>query len=819
MAWRPAVPGARSPVPDEGGGVTTHPPRLRQDLIISPQRTADGQEVFVFKDPRTGRYFRFGAVEHFIATTLDGATPLDEVRRRTESRFEAALSTTELEQFVRRLDQSDLLVGADGTRTRPSRKRLLRGNLLYLRVPLLDPDRGFGRVAHHLGFLFTPRFVGTALAAMLLAGWVTLLQGPALHYDISHAGSGGAIPIFFLLMLVTVSLHECAHGLACKHFGGAVHEMGFMLIYFQPAFYCNVSDAWLFPEKLRRLWVSFTGIWLELVLWALGTLLWRVTETGTWLNLIALVLLATSGVKALLNLNPLIKLDGYYILSDWLEIPNLRKKAFRYVGDLLRSVIGFPVDTPMSVTPRERRIYLTYGIVATAASLALLVFAFVKAGRYLVEIHQPAALAIVTGFLGLKSRRRFRRLFGNGNGIGPDDEDEEPSVLLPHEAKKAPPPKPEPRSPQRLPKFLRRLQEWPRRRLAWAGALLLAFLYLVGGRMELRIGGPFSLLPERNVGIRAAIEGIVEEVTVDEGTRVRPGDRIARLSGREIAVELRKTDAQLEEAQALLRKLRAGPTGAELDVARAGVTRAEDRRRFAQGAAARLDTLVQLNGATRQEFEASQSLATTAESDLAEARARLSLLVRGSRPEDIAGVVAQVSRLSAQRNYLAAQLDFVDLVSDVDGVVATPSRQLREMEGQLVAKGALVATVFSLKSVVAQIVIPEQEIGDVRVGQPVTLRARAFPDRVFRGTVTAIATAAEGSAAPASTVSSASDPSGGRTLPDRAFIVSTRIDNSSLLLKPGMTGYVKVHAGQRRILALIARRVARVFKVEVWSWW
>jgi hypothetical protein len=113
-----------------------------------------------------------------------------------------------------------------------------------------------------------------------------------------------------------------------------------MLIYFQPAFYCNVSDAWLFPEKSRRLWVTFAGAYFEIFLWGLATLVWRVTDPGSFVNHFALVVTATSAFKMFLNLNPLIKLDGYYLLSDWLDVPNLRSKAVAYLRARVTSLFG-----------------------------------------------------------------------------------------------------------------------------------------------------------------------------------------------------------------------------------------------------------------------------------------------------------------------------------------------------------------------------------------------------------------------------------------------------------------------------------------------
>ena len=163
------------------------------------------------------------------------------------------------------------------------------------------------------------------------------------------------------------------------------------------------------------------------------------------------------------------------------------------------------------------------------------------------------------------------------------------------------------------------------------------------------------------------------------------------------------------------------------------------------------------------------------------------------------------------------------VVSPSDGIVATPSRQLKEMRGQLVTQGALIAKVYDFSTVRAHLIVSEKEIADVRVGQPVALRARAYPDVAFRGTVTAVATEVTPtiSGTPQNATATPSPTSGTTSSggPSRKFVVTTQIDNHDLLLKPGMTGQGKVYAGRRTILGLITRRLARTFKVEFWSWW
>ena len=137
---------------------------------------------------------------------------------------------------------------------------------------------------------------------------------------------------------------------------------------------------------------------------------------------------------------------------------------------------------------------------------------------------------------------------------------------------------------------------------------------------------------------------------------------------------------------------------------------------------------------------------------------------------------------------------------------------MKELAGQLVRKGDLVAKVYEMDTVTAQLVISEKDIADIRVGQGVALKVRAYPDETFHGTVTAIATSAEGAVGEPQATGHAAGA-------DKMVQVTTEIDNPSHLLKPEMTGQAKVFCGRRPGLDLFMRRLARMFKVEFWGWW
>jgi putative peptide zinc metalloprotease protein len=793
------------------GAVIAAAPKLRRDLTVSRLETADGGFLIV-KHPVSGRFYRFKEAERFIAEQLDGETPLDVIRERTEEQFGAALRADTLKAFVQNLDKIGLLdTGKPGDQRDPARSRRVRGNLLYLRLALLDPDRLLTRLVPRLRFCFTRRFLMVSAIPILAAFAITFANTREIAGDLPRLYQASAIVPFIALVLVVASLHEMAHGLTCKHFGGEVHELGFMMMYFQPAFYCNVSDAWLFPEKSKRLWVGFAGPYLELALWAMATIAWRLTEPDTWINYTALIVMTLSGLRSFVDFNPFVKLDGYYLLSDYLELPNLRRRSFKYVGDGIKRLLGFGHKLRVHLSQRERRIYVIYGLVATVSSLSLLSVGFVRLGSYLIDNHQPMALLLLVSYTGLRSGRRFRRLFG-GRSARPDVDDDGDVVTAQPDRDSDVRGTPEAAERKKKPRRSRR------REITWSAiaAAALAILFLV--HVQLRIAGPFTVLPEENADVRAAVEGIVQEIRVQEGDRVKAGDVIARLADKDLRAELLKTQAQVREAAANFRKLRAGTTAESLAVARAAVSKAEDAAKFAQGKLARSKQLIEREALSPQEFEAAQEQAAAAENDLAETRSQLKVLLRGNRPEEIEAARAQLDRLEAQQHFLETQLGLVDVVSPATGVVATPARELKEMVGQFVAKGALIAKVYAVRTVTAQIVITEKEIGDVHEGQPVVLKSRAYPDLVFHGTVTTIATAADGLSS-ATAEAAAGKPGSAGTTGVRTFLVTTEIENKPGLLKPGMTGLAKVLGGDRRVVDLVKRRLAHTFKVEFWSWW
>src|SRR2546428_7016742 len=185
----------------------------------------------------------------------------------------------------------------------------------------------------------------------------------------------GTVVLLWSALMVVVCVHELGHGFTCKYFGGQVHELGAMLIYFQPAFYCNVNDAWTFPDLRARLWVTAAGSWIQLVLAALAAIVWWLAQPGTLISQLALFLVGIGGVTTVVaNAHPLIPPAGHYVLTDYLGIPNLRARALGYMAWLVkRHVLRLTVPPPPA-DAHERRVFAAYGTLALLYSTGLLLF-------------------------------------------------------------------------------------------------------------------------------------------------------------------------------------------------------------------------------------------------------------------------------------------------------------------------------------------------------------------------------------------------------------------------------------------------------------
>jgi putative peptide zinc metalloprotease protein len=351
--------------------------RVRADLGITPQKY-EGKTHYVVKDPVSLRYYRFNEQEYFVVKHFDGKHTLEDTQKQFEREFRPhRLTLEDLEGFAQQLLTAGLVqhetaqAGKQLYEKRRKQRRLQRiatwSNILYIKLPVFDPDKILGHMLRYLWWIFTPWFflasVGLMLSAILLV---------ATHFDTFWDKLPSYHEFFrwntFLYLWIALGvvkvIHEFGHGLSCKAFGGECHEMGALFLCLSPCLYCNVSDSWTLPNKWKRIIISFAGIYVELVIAAIATWVWWNTPGRPVLNNVALCVMVLCSVSTVVfNANPLMRFDGYYILADWLEIPNLRDRSNRLLKNLTcEYALGMEVQPEPYMETWRKVLFIAYAI-------------------------------------------------------------------------------------------------------------------------------------------------------------------------------------------------------------------------------------------------------------------------------------------------------------------------------------------------------------------------------------------------------------------------------------------------------------------------
>jgi len=314
--------------------------RRRPDLVTKKHRY-HGRVYLVVKEPVGLNYFRFHEEEYAILNMLDGKNSLQQIKERFQSEFAPQrITLQDLQQFVGMLHRSGLVI-SDATgqgrqlrrRGDQKKKREMLGklaNIFALRFRGIDPEKILNFLNPFTWWLFTPAalfFVAIfGISALLLVG-VNFQEFRTKLPTFEQFFAADNWLFLGATMASVKVLHEFGHGLSCKRYGGECHEMGFMFLVFTPCLYCNVSDSWMLPNKWHRVFIGAAGMYVELILASIATWLWWFSEPGMFNFLCLSVMFICSVSTVMFNGNPLLRFDGYYIMMDILEIPNLRQKS------------------------------------------------------------------------------------------------------------------------------------------------------------------------------------------------------------------------------------------------------------------------------------------------------------------------------------------------------------------------------------------------------------------------------------------------------------------------------------------------------------
>jgi putative peptide zinc metalloprotease protein len=384
--------------------------RMRSDLEFNPQRFR-GERYWAVKDPIALKYYHLRNEEFALLKMLDGPASVDALRQRLEEAFAPRRpDNLEVQGFLATLYRYGLVV-ADSLgqgeqllerRAGQGRQRFYEtlAGALAIRLPGINPRRMLDWLDPLGRLLFSRASVAAALVLAVAAALLVLVQFETFRArlpDFQSIVAASNLPWLAFALAATKILHEFGHGLACRRTGGDCHEIGVMLLVFTPCLYCNVSDSWMLPNKWQRIAIAAAGIYVELILASVCTFLWWFSQPGLFNSLCLNTMLVCSIGTVLLNGNPLLRYDGYYILSDLVEVPNLRAQATSAVSRYLARWLGIALaDDRMN--PSRGQAWLAFYAVASTVYRLMIVTAVLWALAVAARPYglQPV-VAVLTG--------------------------------------------------------------------------------------------------------------------------------------------------------------------------------------------------------------------------------------------------------------------------------------------------------------------------------------------------------------------------------------------------------------------------------------
>jgi putative peptide zinc metalloprotease protein len=497
-------------------------PRLRPHARIHRQRYR-GEIWYVLQDPSKDRFHRFTPSAYAVIGLMDGRRNADEIWSLALQRLgDDAPTRDEMIRLLGQLHAADVLqsdVPPDAAelfrRGREQQQRLLRSRLLSpfaIKLPLIDPERFLAATVH----LVRPLF-GWFGALVWLAVVLPAIALVAVHWSVltenvlDYLFTPRNLLALWTVFVVLKVFHELGHGFAAKVFGGEVHDMGIMFLVFTPVPYVDASSSWAFRSKYQRALVGAGGMLAELFIAALAFYVWLAAEPGVLRALAYNVLIVGGATTLLFNANPLLRFDGYYILSDLLEIPNLRQRSNGYLGFLVeRHLFGHDEAERPHTAPAEPAWLISYAVSAFVYRVIIVVSILMWAlDRFFVLGILLGCVAGV-GWIGMPLARGVKVVF-----TGP------------------------------------RLRRVRSRAIAVCGAGvggLLALLLLLPVPLRTRAEG-VVWIPEEAL-VRARNAGFVAEVVAEPGARVGPGDLIVQLEDSEHEARVRILERRVEELEA-----------------------------------------------------------------------------------------------------------------------------------------------------------------------------------------------------------------------------------------------------------------------------
>ncbi|UUO08804.1 HlyD family efflux transporter periplasmic adaptor subunit [Blastopirellula sp. J2-11] len=507
--------------------------RARPDLIAR-RHYYQGRAYWVVKEPLGLNYFRFQEEEYAILMMLDGHTSLETIKEKFEKEFAPQkIGFRDLQQFIGTLHRSGLIIAESREQGRQLKKRrddrkwneLLQSasNILSIRFKGIDPEWILNFLMPYTRWLFTMPAMIFVLLYALSALLLVLVQYDTFRSRLPEFQEffGPELSNWMLLgcvLAVTKVCHEFGHGLSCKRFGGECHEMGVMFLVLTPCLYCNVSDSWMLPNKWHRAAIGAAGMYIEIFLASTATFIWWFSEPGLLNHLCLQVMFVSSISTIIFNGNPLLRYDGYYILSDIMEVPNMRQKASSI---LQRSMSKWCLGLEQPEDPfLPQRNLLGFGLFTIASNIYRW-FVMFSILYFLNQVFEPMGLKVIGQSIAIMG------LWG--------------LVVMPL---------------WKFGKFMYvpgRMSQVKRKNVFATVAVavgVVAAIALIP--LPQWVNCPVEVRPENSEVAYVVVPGVLEQMLVQPGQRVEKGAQLARVVNYDLLMQI----AELEEEEKRLTKLR-----------------------------------------------------------------------------------------------------------------------------------------------------------------------------------------------------------------------------------------------------------------------
>jgi putative peptide zinc metalloprotease protein len=481
-----------------------------------------GSRWYVLSDPFNGQFFRLRPPAYEFVARLSMKRTVEEVWLEVMDRDpDNAPGQEDVIQLLAQLYHANLLhyeLPPDSeklferyTKQKQKVARATLMNIMFIRIPLLDPDSFLKRLLPIVRLIMNP--FGAALWAAVVIWGIASVVGKwsALGAQTQGILAPANLPLLYVGLVLIKTLHELGHAFAVRRFGGEVHVLGVMFLIFSPLPYVDATAAWAFREKWKRVFVSGAGMIVEVFMAACAAVVWANTGLGVLHSLAYNMIFVASVSTVVFNINPLLRYDGYYILSDLLNIPNLHSQATSQLRHLVeRYAFGYRKSRSPSASRTEAAWLTVFGIlsgiyrvVVFGGILLLLADRFLLAGIVMAVVCAVSWVLVpalrLTHYLATDPRLERLRLRAVG---------------------------------------------------ACAGTLILAGVFLFLCPFPSSFKSPGVIKARESQVVVNTVSGSIAEIVARPGARVRAGDPLLRMENNELGYRIQELDAKLAQVAA-----------------------------------------------------------------------------------------------------------------------------------------------------------------------------------------------------------------------------------------------------------------------------